>query len=85
MSREQDVERLAQIGSGRRLGPHQVPRIECGQCGTSHHYDAPTGEYQGRCRNCYAFLRRPTEAEHEQFTDFLVWNSKHNDRERGQT
>lgn len=60
-----------------RLGPHRVPTIECGKCGTEHHYDAAIGEYQGRCRECYGFLRRPTEAEHEKFTDFLVWNSRH--------
>jgi len=66
---------------GRRLGPHYVPSIECGKCGTSHHYDAASGEYPGRCRECSAFLRRPTKAEHEQFTDFLVWNSLHHDRD----
>lgn len=60
-----------------RLGPHKVPRIGCGKCGTKHHYDAAIGEYIGHCRNCSAFLRRPTEAEHEKFTDFLVWNSNH--------
>ena len=62
-----------------RLGPHKVPRIECNKCGTEHHYDAANGEYLGRCRNCSAYLRRPREAEHEKFTDFLVWNSRHLD------
>lgn len=70
-------------GISHRLGPHTVPRVECGKCGTEHHIDATTGEFQGRCRNCYGFLRRPTEAEQEQFTDFLVWNSRHYDAERG--
>jgi len=60
-----------------RLGPHKPPRIECGKCGTEHHYDATNGEFIGRCRNCLGFLRRPTEAEHEQFTEFLVWNDRH--------
>ena len=63
----------------RRLGPHKVPRIECKCCGTEHHYDAAHGSEIGHCRNCSAFLRRPTEAEHEKFTDFLVWNSQHLD------
>lgn len=58
-----------------RHGPHQPPYIGCGNCGTEHHYDAATGEFQGRCRDCGNFLRRPREAEHEQFTEFLVWNS----------
>lgn len=70
-----------------RLGPHQVPRIECSNCGTEHHYDAAIGEFVGHCRDCSAFLRRPTEAEHEQFTEFLLWNSRHldtgTDRDRG--
>lgn len=65
--------------SGRRLGPHRVPRIACGNCGTKHHYDAASGEYQGNCRECWGFLRRPTDTEHEQFSDFLVWNSRHLD------
>lgn len=68
--------------TGTRFGPHKVPRIPCGNCETKHHYDAARGEYQGHCRNCNAYLRRPTDAEHKQFTDFLVWNSRHLDRER---
>lgn len=65
-----------------RHGPHRPPYIDCGSCGTSHHYDAANGEYQGRCRNCGDFLRRPTDEEHEQFTEFLAWNSAHYDRDR---
>lgn len=60
-----------------RLGPHKVPRIPCGNCGTEHHYDIAHGEYLGHCRECGSYLRRPTEAEHQQFTEFLVWNSEH--------
>lgn len=70
--------------SGIRLGPHRPPRIPCSNCGTTHHYDAAHGEYIGHCRECNAFLRRPTEAEHEQFTEFLVWNSQHMEAERNQ-
>lgn len=62
-----------------RFGPHRPPYIPCSNCGTEHHYDAAHGEYLGQCRECGAFLRRPTEAEHEKFTDFLVWNSRHLD------
>ena len=62
--------------TGVRLGPHQIPLIECGKCGHEHHIDSATGEYQGRCTNCYGFLRRPTEAEQQQFTEFYVWNSE---------
>jgi hypothetical protein len=64
----------------RHLGPHRVPRIECGRCGTEHHFDAANGEFLGRCRECSAFLRRPTDAERKQFTDFLVWNMLHRER-----
>lgn len=64
-----------------RLGPHRVPLIACGNCGTEHHYDAASGEYQGQCRECSAFLRRPTQAEHDKFTEFLLWNSRHKERE----
>lgn len=66
-----------------RLGPHRVPRIGCERCGEKHHYDAAHGEYLGQCRECGAFLRRPTEAEHEKFADFLVWNSRHLDTGTG--
>jgi len=66
-----------------RLGPHRVPRIACGKCGTGHHIDATTFEEQGRCRECWGLLRRPTDEELDQFTDFLVWNSEHYDREHG--
>jgi len=62
---------------GRRLGPHYVPRIDCERCGTSHHIDAAAGEFIGHCRNCNAFLRRPTDAEEQQFADFLDWNERH--------
>lgn len=63
-----------------RHGPHRPPYIDCPKCGTSHHYDAAAGEYQGRCRECSSFLPRPTEAEHQQFTEFYVWNSLHSIR-----
>jgi Zn-finger protein len=66
----------------RRLGPHYVPTIPCGKCGTEHHIDATTGEYIGRCVDCSAFLRRPNEAEEQQFIDFLDWNTRHADRDR---
>jgi Zn-finger protein len=64
----------------RRLGPHYVPTIPCGKCGTEHHIDATTGEYIGHCSNCSAFLRRPNDAEEQQFIDFLDWNMRHADR-----
>lgn len=67
--------------SNTRLGPHRVPRIACGKCGTEHHYDARGGH----CRECFGFLRAATLEEHEQFTDFLVWNSRHRERERDNT
>lgn len=62
--------------TGRKMGPQTVPRIPCGKCGTEHHPDATNGEYQGRCRECMAFLRRPTETERRRFTDFIVWKSQ---------
>jgi hypothetical protein len=65
----------------RRLGPHRVPRIACENCGTEHHIDAAAGEFLGHCCECSAFLRRPTDAEQEQFADFLDWNERH--REAG--
>jgi hypothetical protein len=61
----------------RRLGPHYVPRIECGRCGEAHHIDAAAGEYVGHCSNCSGYLRRPTEEEERQFYDFLDWNERH--------
>lgn len=76
-----DVDPIAVVQNIRH-GPHQPPYITCRNCGTEHHYDAVTGEYQGQCRQCYAYLRRPTEAEHKQFTEFLAWNSSHMERER---
>lgn len=65
-------------GTDHRLGPHRVPKIDCGKCGAEHHYDARNSY----CRECGGFLREATEAEHEQFTEFLVWNSRHLDAER---
>jgi hypothetical protein len=59
------------------LGPHRVPHIECGKCGTKHHIDAASGEYQGHCRECFGFLRRPTEAEEQAFYRFMEWKMKH--------
>lgn len=64
----------------RRLGPHKVPRIECSNCGTEHHIDAASGEYIGHCRECNAFLRRPTQAEEDKFADFIEWNFLHGER-----
>jgi len=64
------------------LGPHYVPRIECGKCGHEHHPDAAAGEYQGRCVECSGYLRRPTEEEERQFHDFIVWKAAHQRRER---
>lgn len=62
---------------GPMFGPHRVPRIECGKCGHEHHIDAATGEYQGRCSNCYGFLRRPTDAEQRRFYDFIGWKARY--------
>lgn len=62
--------------------PHSLPRIPCGKCGTKHHIDATTLPEQGRCRECLGFLRRPTEEEQQQFTDFLSWNTRHMEAER---
>lgn len=50
-----------------------VPQIACGKCETTHHIDATTGEFQGRCRECFGFLRRPTDAERDQFVEFMAW------------
>lgn len=64
------------------LGPHRVPRIECGKCGHEHHIDAATTEFQGRCSDCYGFLRRPTEAEKRRFYDFMDWKARHQEAGR---
>jgi hypothetical protein len=65
----------------RSENPYELPRIPCGRCGTEHHIDATTLEEPGRCRECFAFLRRPTREEQDQFTDFYVWNCRHLDME----
>lgn len=65
----------------RILGPHRVPRIECGNCGQSHHIDVAAGEFQGECDECSAFLRRPTSAEERAFARFMDWHMRH--REAG--
>jgi hypothetical protein len=70
--------------SRRRLGPHTVPRIECNRCGTEHHPDAANGEYIGHCRDCSAFLPRPTEAQQRKFRDFIVWKSRRMDADTEQ-
>lgn len=49
-----------------------VPTIACGKCGKEHHIDATTQEFQGRCEDCYGFLRRPTDEERQQFLDFVT-------------
>ncbi|MCF2165390.1 hypothetical protein [Halobacterium salinarum] len=67
--------------SNRRLGPHRVPRIACGKCGHEHHIDATTGEHQGRCSECWAFLRRPTNEETKKFSDFMDWKARHAERD----
>jgi len=64
-----------------QAGPCTVPRIECQKCGTDHHIDAASGEYQGRCRNCSAFLRRPTDTERRRFYDFMDWKYRHTSME----
>lgn len=64
-------------------GPHRVPRIGCGRCGHKHHIDATTGEYQGRCAECYAFLRRPTEVEKRAFYRFMDWKARWTEHQRG--
>ena len=64
-------------GPARMLGPHRVPRIECGRCGHGHHIDATTGEYQGHCEECYGFLRRPTDEELGKFYAFMDWKARH--------
>lgn len=68
-------------GSYRDENPYSIPRVACGKCGTEHHIDATTLKYQGHCRKCYGFLRRPTEDELQQFTEFYVWNCEQRDRE----
>lgn len=65
----------------RSWGPQTVPRIECGKCETEHHIDAADGEFIGHCRECWAFLRRPTEKERRRFTDFIAWKSAWMDAE----
>jgi len=70
------------VDDNRILGPHIVPYIECGKCGTENHYDATIGDYIGHCRECNGYLRRPTDAEHKQMTEFIVWKHKHMERER---
>jgi Zn-finger protein len=72
-------------GTDRLLGPHTVPRIECENCGTAHHIDATTGEYIGQCRDCSAFLRRPTDAEQRQFANFMDWKHRHSLRSGGES
>jgi hypothetical protein len=64
-----------------RLGPCTVPRIKCQECGTDHHIDAASGEYQGRCRNCSGFLRRPTDKEKRRFYDFMEWKHRYTSAE----
>lgn len=64
------------------MGPHRVPRIECGKCGHEHHIDCATGEYQGRCAECYGFLRRPTESEKRRFYDFMDRKARLSEMER---
>jgi ribosomal protein S27E len=49
-----------------------VPRIACGKCGKEHHIDATAQEFLGRCNDCSAFLRRPTDAERQQFLEFVT-------------
>ena len=68
-------------GPGRPYGPFYVPRIECGKCGTEHHIDAASGEYQGRCRGCAGYLRRPTDEEEREFWNFLDWQIRHDERD----
>jgi len=58
--------------------PPECVYIECEKCGTENHYDAAhstTDPGPGRCHNCSGYLREPTEAEHEQFTEFLKYNT----------
>lgn len=70
---------LNETTPNRRLGPHRPPRITCKNCGRENHYDhaLPEDGMPGICPECSSFLRQPTDAEHEQFTDYYVWNSKH--------
>lgn len=68
---------MSEGGIDRIHGPCTVPRIECNKCGTGHHPDAANGEYTGHCRECSAFLPRPTEKQERQFTDFIVWKDRY--------
>jgi len=52
-----------------------IPRINCEKCGTSHHIDATTQREQGRCKECDAYLRRPTKDEEQQMAEYLVVNA----------
>jgi len=65
--------------TNRRLGPHYVPRIECGRCGRDWHIDAGGDP----CPNCSAFLREPTNVEIQQFADWMDWNHRHELRDQG--
>lgn len=70
-----------------RHGPHRVPRVECSNCGEEHHPDAASPTVDGlksQCRVCGSFLRRTTPEEDEKFTEFILWNGSHLERERGQ-
>lgn len=71
-----DSEVLVKERPERRLGPHRVPRIECGKCGHEHHTDHTTGEFQGYCTECFGFLRRPTDAETRKFAAFMDWKTR---------
>ena len=69
---------MSEVDSGVDEQPECV-YIECGKCGEKNHYDAAHAisiEGPGRCHNCYGFLREPTQAEHEQFTEFLKFNAE---------
>ncbi|QCC57344.1 hypothetical protein [Natrinema thermotolerans] len=50
----------------------ECPTITCNNCGTEHHYDARGGH----CRECNGYLREATPEEHEQFGEFLEWNTQ---------
>ncbi len=79
---EDPVEAVKQPNRNRRLGPHYVPRIACGKCGTEHHIDAAAGEFIGRCRECSGYLRRPYEEEEQTFYDFMEWKMLHKEAGR---
>ena len=55
-----------------QLVPHKIPTIKCNKCGHEHHIDCTTSKYQGHCTKCYGFLRRPTKAEKQKFTNFYM-------------